>query len=203
MRQGKRVRPLSQGITTLAWLAANAYSAASDCSPQNAACRPCRREDPRLVNGARSGAGVGRMSEPGAPLPTEATRVDDGPEKGQRNFAVGCGGSCLAGKRKGNFSANKTRSGGCSARAPKRSPPALSSDRHGRCAGCGLTRNNDALSTDEAECVLAPMGVQRRRKPTGGRMLGLVVGGDVSGAEDGIPHTTQKGPRSGCQMSFL
>lgn len=60
----------------------------------------------------------------------------------------------------------------------------------------GLTRNNDALSTDEAECLLAPMGVQRRRKPTGGRIaiVGLSVGSDVSRAEDGIPRTAQRGP---------
>lgn len=72
------MRPLT-GVTSLAWLAANAYSAAPDCSPQNAACRPCRREDSRLVNEARSGAGLARMSEHGAVADPCAMRVGDGP----------------------------------------------------------------------------------------------------------------------------
>ena len=37
------------------------------------------------------------------------------------------------------------------------SPPALGPERLGRCADCGLTRRNDALSTDEAESRLAPI----------------------------------------------
>lgn len=63
---------------------------------------------------------------------------------------------------RGKFS-GKGRDLGASGVAARRgevstsSPPTLGSERLGRCADCGLTRRNDALSTDEAESRLAPI----------------------------------------------